>query len=59
MSGPDAVMYWTVGSQEQQDMAAIYSNDEGTFPPSPDAPSLTAFFENTVKQLRLKWKIAY
>lgn len=51
------VIYWTVGSFEQQDLAPIYSGDDGEFPSSPDAASLTIFLEKQVKRLRFKWKI--
>ncbi|MGM3308483.1 hypothetical protein ACSQ6I_21325 [Anabaena sp. WFMT] len=51
------VIYWTVGSEEQQELAPIYSSDDAELPSHPDATSLTAFLENNVKRLRFKWKI--
>jgi hypothetical protein len=48
------VIYWTVGNTEQQNLAPIWSNDESTFPPNPDAISLTVFFEEKIEQLGFK-----
>jgi hypothetical protein len=49
----DAI-YWTVGSDEQQDVAPIYSNDEATFPSTPDAETLTAFLTHESERLQSK-----
>jgi hypothetical protein len=51
------VIYWTVGSDKQQELAKIYSNDEAEFPSEPDAMSLSEFLETEVERLRLKWQI--
>ncbi|KJH71932.1 SMI1/KNR4 family protein [Aliterella atlantica] len=52
----DAI-YWTVGSNNQQDVAPIYSNDEATFPSTPDAENLTAFLTHEFERLQSKRKI--
>jgi hypothetical protein len=47
----DAI-YWTVGSENQQDAAPIYSNDEAQFPSKPDSESLTQFLAQEFERLR-------
>lgn len=48
------VIYWTLGSEKQQNAEPIYSSDEGEFPSSPNALSLTAFLENEIERLRFE-----
>lgn len=50
-------MYWTVGSDKQQDIAPIYSNDYAEFPSEPDVESLTAFLLQEVERLQGTRKI--
>jgi hypothetical protein len=45
-------IYWTVGSEYQQDVAPIYSNDEAEFPSKPDAESLTIFLVQEFERLQ-------
>jgi hypothetical protein len=47
----DAI-YWTVGSDTQQDIEPIYNNDEAKFPSKPDADSLTSFLMQEFERLQ-------
>lgn len=49
-----SAIYWTVGSDNQQDVAPIYSNDEATFPSTADAETLTAFLTQEFERLQSK-----
>jgi hypothetical protein len=53
-SDEDGGVYWTVGSDSQQQISPVWSNDEAEFPPTADAISLKALIEEKFKQLELK-----
>jgi hypothetical protein len=44
-------MYWTIGSEVQQESALIYSCDDGMFPDKPDYESLAEFLSAILKRL--------
>ena len=50
---------WTVLSEDSQEFAPIYINDEPCFDTisSPSYPSLTAMLEKRIKRLNFVWKI--
>ncbi|NJM46226.1 MAG: SMI1/KNR4 family protein [Alkalinema sp. RU_4_3] len=48
----EGAMYWTVVSDVQQELALIYSCDDGMFPATPDYESFADFLSAIVKRLK-------